>query len=278
MAAPAVMRGSDSADVHGGRTGDPADRASRGWCNDAQMREDRELNELIDVEDPAWPLLLQELSGTDVPVEVLPGDPAAGRAALLQLQVSARSNLGGIVLNCGGLLVDGGWLRIFGSPSGGGLPGMAEVNAMPSAFDPAWRPGAGLVVAHDVLGGVFALNGGDPREAGRPGAPGEIIYFAPDALGWEALGAGHSAWLSWIFSGGLQEFYAGMRWDGWRSEISVLDGRQGLSFFPPLWSAEARQDVSATSRRAVPMAELLGMSRDSCLQFDGTDPGFLGVV
>ncbi|WTY10055.1 DUF2625 domain-containing protein [Streptomyces canus] len=34
----------------------------------------REVNELINVDDPVWPLLLQELSGTDVPVEVLPGD------------------------------------------------------------------------------------------------------------------------------------------------------------------------------------------------------------
>ncbi|MFE7574080.1 DUF2625 family protein [Streptomyces sp. NPDC057521] len=156
----------------------------------------REVNELLNVDAPAWPLLLQELSGTDVPVEVLPGDAGTGRASLLQLQVSARSNLGGIVLNCGGLLVDHGWLRIFGSPNGADaerLPGLVEINAMPSAFDPAWRPGAGLVVAHDVLGGVFALNGSDPQEAGRPGGPGEIVYFAPDALGWEALGAGHSA-------------------------------------------------------------------------------------
>ncbi|MGC9381467.1 hypothetical protein [Streptomyces sp. MH13] len=58
----------------------------------------------------------------------------------------------------------------------------------------------------------------------------------------------------------------------------MLDGRQGLSFFPPLWSAEAQQNLSAASRRAVPMAELLGVSRDSCLQFDGADPGFLGVI
>jgi hypothetical protein len=241
----------------------------------------REVDELLNVDDPAWPLVLQELSGTDVPVEVLPGDAETGRASLLQLQVSARSNLGGIVLNSGGLLVDSGWLRIFGSPGDAHaekLPGLAEINAMPSTFDPAWRPEAALVVAHDVLGGVFALNGGNPREAGRPGEPGEILYFAPDSLGWEALGAGHSAWLSWILSGGLQEFYGGLRWDGWRSEVSVLNGRQGLSFFPPLWSAEARQDLLATSRRAVPMAELLGLSRDSCLQFDGADPGFLGVA
>ncbi|EMF00625.1 DUF2625 domain-containing protein [Streptomyces mobaraensis NBRC 13819 = DSM 40847] len=240
-----------------------------------------EVNELVDVDDPAWPLLFEELSGTGVPVEVPPGDAEAGRASLRQLRVSARSNLGGIVLNCGGLIVDGGWLRIFGSPRGAdaeGLPSLAVVNAMPATFDPAWGPGAGLVVAHDVLGGVFALNGSDPRAAGRPGEPGEVVYFAPDALGWEALGAGHSAWLSWILDGGLRKFYEGLRWDGWRGEVSALNGRQGLSFFPPLWSAEARQDLPATSRRAVPMAELLGLNRDACLRFDGADPGFLGAA
>ncbi|WP_328309427.1 DUF2625 domain-containing protein [Streptomyces sp. NBC_00442] len=240
-----------------------------------------EVQELVDVDDPAWPVLLEELASTSVPVKVLPGDAAVGRASLWQLQVSARSNLGGIVLNCGGLLVDGGWLRIFGSPLGSdaeGLPSLAEVNAMPSTFDPAWRPGAGLVVAHDALGGVFALNGGNPRAAGRPGEPGEVVYFAPDALGWTPLGAGHSAWLSWILAGGLHEFYGDLRWDGWRTDVSVLTGRQGLSFFPPLWSAEARRDLLAAGRRAVPMAQLLALSRDSCLQFDGADPGFLGAA
>ncbi|MFG3258748.1 DUF2625 family protein [Streptomyces sp. NPDC048172] len=247
----------------------------------------REIEELINVDDPAWPHFLQELSATDVPVEVLPADAGTAHATLLQLQVSARSNLGGFVLNCGGLLVDGGWLRIFGSPGGtgtgtgsgsGGVPGLAEVNGMPAAFDPAWQPEAGLVVAHDVLGGVFAVNGGDPGAAGRPGGPGEMVYFAPDALGWEPLGAGHSAWLSWLFSGGIQKFYESLRWDGWRTEVAALDGRQGLSVQPPLWSAEARQDLAATSRRAVPMAELLGISRDSRRQIDGADPGFLGAA
>ncbi|MFE7040031.1 hypothetical protein P6B95_41940 [Streptomyces atratus] len=45
-----------------------------------------------------------------------------------------------------------------------------------------------------------------------------------------------------------------------------------------MWSAEARQDIAATSRRAVPMTELLGIAQDSIRQFDGADPGFLGVV
>lgn len=108
-----------------------------------------------------------------------------------------------------------------------------------------------------------------------------MVYFAPDSLRWEALGAGHSAWLAWLAwlaSGALDDFYADLRWPGWQDEVRALNSDQGLSIFPPLWSAEARQDISATSRRAVPMAELLGVARDSCRQFDGVDPGFLGAV
>ncbi|MGW0391815.1 DUF2625 domain-containing protein [Streptomyces sp. NPDC003042] len=241
----------------------------------------RELSQLIDVEEPAWPELRQTLDAAPVSVEVLPADSDLGRGALLQLQVTARSYLGAVVLHCGGLLVDDGWLRVFGSPVDGAphrVPGLARINQFPGAFDSEWRADTGLVVAHDVLGGVFALNGGAPASAGRPGTPGEMVYFAPDSLRWEALGVGHSAWMTWLVSGALDEFYADLRWAGWQDDVRALKRDQGLSLFPPLWSAEARQDLSATSRRAVPMTELLGVARDSCRQFDGVDPGFLGAV
>ncbi|MER7729191.1 DUF2625 domain-containing protein [Streptomyces sp. NPDC096323] len=241
----------------------------------------RELSQLIDVEEPAWPELRQSLSAGPVAVEVLPADSDLGRASLLQLQVTARSYLGAVVLHCGGLLVDDGWLRVFGSPVEGaapGVPGLARVNQFPGVFDSDWRADTGLVVGQDVLGGVFALNGGAPASAGRPGAPGEMVYFAADSLRWEALDVGHSAWMAWLVSGALDEFYADLRWPGWQEEVRALNSDQGLSLFPPLWSAEARQDLSAASRRAVPMRELLSVARDSCRQFDGVDPGFLGAV
>ncbi|MFC9669662.1 MULTISPECIES: DUF2625 domain-containing protein [unclassified Streptomyces] len=241
----------------------------------------RELRQLIDVEEPAWPDLQETLASGSVSVEVLPPDDDLARASLLQLQVTTRSYLGALVLHCGGLLVDDGWVRVFGSPVDGverGMPSLAQVNQFPGTFDSAWRADAGLVVAQDVLGGVFALNGVGHVGAGRPGAPGEIAYFAPDSLRWEGLGVGHSAWLTWLASGALDEFYADLRWPGWQGEVRALNSDQGLALFPPLWSAEARQDVSATSRRAVPMAELLGVARDSCRQFDGVDPGSLGAM
>lgn len=241
----------------------------------------RELSQLIDVEEPAWPELRQTLGAGPVSVEVLPADSDLGRASLLQLQVTAGSYLGAVVLHCGGLLVDDGWLRVFGSPvdgAGHGLPGLARANQFPGAFDSDWQADRGLVVGQDVLGGVFALNGGASAGTGRPGAPGEMVYFAPDSLRWEALGVGHSMWMAWLVSGALDQFYEGLRWVGWQDEVRALNGDQGLSLFPPLWSAEARQALSVTSRRAVPMTELLGVARDSCRRFDGVDPGFLGAV
>jgi hypothetical protein len=73
-------------------------------------------------------------------------------------------------LHCGGLVLGDGWVRVFGcgSTKAGGLPSPGRVDRFPAAFDPAWSPATGLVVGHDVLGGVFALNGHDPAGRANP--------------------------------------------------------------------------------------------------------------
>lgn len=233
----------------------------------------RALNELTDVADPAWPGLRAEL--TLGPVTVFPGDPAQGQACLHRLQVTAASALGAMVLHSGGLAVDGGWVRVFGGAAvPGGPASLAQVNRM---FDPDWRPDAGLIVGHDVLGGVFALNGADPAAFGRPGAPGQMLFFPPDTLEWETLDLGHSAWLSWLASGRIGDFYGGLRWPGWEAEIRALAPSQGIAVYPFLWSEQAHANLAATTRRPVPMSELLGMSTDFCEQLGLPAPGFLGV-
>ncbi|MFJ5779550.1 DUF2625 family protein [Streptomyces sp. NPDC093094] len=240
----------------------------------------REIDELVHVEDPAWPELREMLSASPVPVRMLPADVDEGRRCLLQMQVTARSALGALALNTGGLLVDNGWVRVFGggSVTGAGLPSLAQVNRFPADFDPLWRPTSGLVVGHDVVGGVFALNGGDPAAMGRPGAPGQMTYFAPDTLEWEAMETGHSGWLSWLLSGGSKTFYDGLRWPGWQEETSALAFSQGISVYPFLWSKEAHADLAATSRQSVPMREVIGVSADFARQMGPSDPGFLGDV
>src|SRR5262245_55149646 len=53
---------------------------------------------------------------------------------------------------------------------------------LPVARGDGERPLPYLVVAHDAIGGVFAVNGG-----GLNGRPGNVFYFAPDSLAWEDL-------------------------------------------------------------------------------------------
>ncbi|MFB7198265.1 DUF2625 family protein [Streptomyces sp. NPDC056240] len=98
---------------------------------------------------------------------------------------------------------------VLGSVADGQLPSLAQVNRFPTDVDPGWRPATGLVVGHDIVGGVFALNGGDPAAAGHPGAPGQMTYFAPDTLEWEAMEMGHSGWVSWLLPGRQRTRWAG---------------------------------------------------------------------
>jgi hypothetical protein len=242
----------------------------------------RGLDELTDVDDPAWAGLQELFAAGEVPLKVLDADGAEGRRGLLQMQVTARSALGSLTLNCGGLLVDDGWVRVYGGGSrahDAPMPSLAQVNAFPADFDPAWAPGAALIVGHDVAGGVFALNGADPSAHGRPGEPGQMTYFAPDTVAWEPMQFGHSQWLTWLLSEGrLEKFYEGTRWPGWREESSALAYTQGISIFPPLWSKEAHTDLAKTSRRAVPMREVLGVAADLAGQMGRADAGFLGEV
>ncbi|RPF20342.1 DUF2625 family protein [Myceligenerans xiligouense] len=234
---------------------------------------------LASPQQPAWPELQRLVGEASVTAEILAPDAVTGRRTLEQLQVTTGSFLGAVVVHTGGLVIDHGWLRVYGSPSSDApdhMIGMAAVNAFPPSPEASWFPTHGLVVAHDALGGTFVLNGHDPGAVARPGNPGEMIYLAPDTLQWEPLEAGYAAWLTWALDGGLDDFTEGLRWNGWEAETRGLAGDHGLTFFPPLWSTEAHEELAATSRAVVPMAELVGAARSTAVQIDGVDPGPLG--
>jgi hypothetical protein len=215
----------------------------------------RSLSELIDRQDSAWPLVQEWLAGAAFPVEVLPGDRATGEKTLLGLQVTTRSPLGAIALECGGLLVEHGWLRVLGSGAARMQGSLLTWNGLETGpIAEALR--GGLVVAHDVVGGFFALNGG-----GLLGNSGNVCYLAPDTLQWEDLSIGYSAFLQWAFSDRLSSFYTDLRWPGWEPEVQQLSGDQGFSIYPPQWAREG-SPVGMRSRRAVPMTELWNLQHD----------------
>jgi hypothetical protein len=114
----------------------------------------------------------------------------------------------------------------------------------------------------DVLGGRFAVNGG-----GLDAAPGDVCYWAPDTLQWTGLGGGYSAFLAWSLSPGLTDFYSTLRWPGWQAEVDSLPADQGLSLFPPPFTAQGR-DLSMVSRRPVPLTELHAFYLDMAHQLE----------
>ena len=113
-------------------------------------------------------------------------------------------------------------------------------------------PGA-FLVADDVLGGFFALNGGAFQ-----GPSGNVFYLAPDSLTWQDLGRGYTDFIDFVFVGDLAKFYDGQRWHGWEDEVAKLAGDRGFHFYPFLCT-QCDGGIEARSRRDVPIEELWGL-------------------
>jgi len=212
-------------------------------CEDAVVTDRRSADVLRDVADPAWAQIASLIERAPSDVRVLPAELSRRDIALEALQVTSQSFLGALVGECGALLIDHGWLRILGAGAAG-LPGVHEANPVSDGPPPL------LEVAWDAIGGRFAINGG-----GLDAAPGAVCYWGPDTLEWQPIGGGHSAFITWVLSDATADFYAPLRWAGWEHEIESLAPDQGLSLWPPPFTAEGRKP-DRVSRSAVPMTEL----------------------
>src|SRR5262245_57158235 len=125
----------------------------------AMAYQQRSLADLLNKEEPAWPLVQSWMKDGKNSVEVLPATEPQRSDALVSIQVTTRSPMGAVIYETGGLLVDHGWIRVLGS----GHP------QLPRSL-PDWNWGRSIVeegipppfllVADDVVGGFFALNGG----------------------------------------------------------------------------------------------------------------------
>jgi hypothetical protein len=209
----------------------------------------KKLHELINRDDPAWPLVQQWIAEATNSVEVLPPpDQTKREKALLAAQVTTRSPMGAIIYESGGILVDYGWLRILGSghprlPRS--LPGW---NFGRSFFVSGQRPPF-VLIADDVVGGFFAL------DAGALGlAQGKVCYHAPDSLTWENTGKGYSDFLIWCFQGDLNKYYETMRWPGWKEELPGVGGDQVFGIYPFL--SASGPPIAERRRQPVGIAEV----------------------
>ena len=211
----------------------------------------RPLHELINRDDPGFPLVRQWVEAAIRPVEILPPSEAR-EETLVQAQVTTRSPMGAILYETGGILVDRGWLRVLGS-------GHARL----TRTLPAWNAerGAGFyLVADDAVGGFFAINGGALGEDVK-----NLYYFAPDSLDWEPLEIDYAEFLQWAFSGKLDQFYDWIRWRGWDADVRTLHGDRCYTFYPFLFTQEGKGGCG--HRGEVPIEEAWGMQMDLRKQF-----------
>lgn len=142
-----------------------------------------------------WEVIEHAMSIARNKFKILPIDPDKAKEAIYQTQVTAHSTMGAIVYLTGGILIEDGWIRILGSGNQAlnrTLPGWNKEKTFTNYGE---QPGF-LLVADDVIGGFFAINGG-----ALGNDPGMIYYLAPDDLKWESLHISYTDFINFCFVG-----------------------------------------------------------------------------
>jgi hypothetical protein len=208
----------------------------------------RPLDQLIHKTEPGWTLVQEWISKAKNKVEILSCDTIKAKDALYKTQVTTRSPLGAIIYSTGGLLVDGGWIRILGSGSPKLNRTIPEWNKGKSFNEFGEQPSI-LLVADDAAGGFFAIN-----YSGLGTDAGNVYYLSSDHIEWEALDLTYTEFLHFCFNGDLVKFYKDLRWKGWKAEVLKLDGNMVYTFSPFLWTKEGK-DINKVSRKPIPVEE-----------------------
>lgn len=204
--------------------------------------------------DGAWPLVEGWLAAAGAAARVLPPDPARRGETRAALGVTARSTLGALADETGGIVVEG-WLRLLGGAAAGVEANLASWNDLGGGSPPL------LCVGFDALGGLFAIDGG-----GLGVAPGEVCYFAPDTLAWEGVGLGHTDFVGAMLAepATRADLFDGLRWPGWEADVAPLPFDRVLLAYPPPWTVEGR--AANVSRSPVAAREVIRLGFDFARQ------------
>lgn len=182
----------------------------------------KELTELV-VKDPAWNIIKTWFEAANNHYEVLDPDVETAGTELVGMQLSTAMPLGSMIFYTGGLLIDHGWLRILGSGNAKLPRGFFEWN-FGKTFEQSGERPFHLLIADDVVGGYFAINGG-----GLGDKVGMVHYYHPKKQKWESLGLNYSQFLGWALTADIASFYHDLRWENWKAEIANVGGHQVIN-------------------------------------------------
>ena len=192
-----------------------------------------------------WTQLKSMFEESNRRVKIHGGIYEQGVEDVAKINASPESCIGAIITNTCGISVDN-WICILGQSS--------NQHAGVTDFDSRAGLDFGdmLVVAIDIVGGVFALNMGRFETD-----QGLVWYFAPDTVEWESLELKYSEFITWVATGDLDGFYEAFRWNNWEKDVEGVDGfNDGIQIFPFLWSEEC--DIESASKKVIPLKEIIG--------------------
>ncbi|MGX2967465.1 DUF2625 family protein [Ursidibacter sp. B-7004-1] len=182
----------------------------------------KSLEELVD-QNPAWNIVKTWFESANNHYEVLDPDVENAGKELVGMQLSTATPLGSMIFYTGGLLIDYGWLRILGSGNSKLSRGFFEWN-FGKTFEQSGERPFHLLIADDVVGGYFAINGG-----GLGDKVGLVHYFHPKKQKWESIGLNYSQFLGWALTADIASFYLDLRWENWQKEIEKISGNQVIN-------------------------------------------------
>ncbi|WP_286709277.1 MULTISPECIES: DUF2625 domain-containing protein [Sphingobacterium] len=209
----------------------------------------RQLNELINKDEDAIKLIMAWRNAAKNKIQILANDSLRSNEALFNTQISTRSPMGAIVFHTGGILIDNGWIRIYGSGSeklNRNLPDWNKGKTFQNFGD---KPGY-LIIADDAVGGFFLLNGGDLGND-----LGKIYYLSPDNNEYEQLDLTYTEFINFCFSGNIDLFYRDLRWKKWEDDFKELSTNEAFMLYPYLWTKEGR-DINKVEKNKASIDEI----------------------
>jgi len=215
----------------------------------------RPIDELT-ADTSGWGAFMQATKIARNKFEILPVNPTRAKETLYQTQVTTHSIMGAIIYFSGGILIDDGWIRILGSGNEKLDRTLSQWNKGKTFNEFGEKPQF-LLVADDVIGGFFAVNGG----ALGPEL-GKVYYLAPDDLRWESLHIGYSEFIDFCLVGNMDQFYDKLRRKNWRADMLGVTGNKGFLIYPYTWTVEGK-DIEKDTRKIVPIEEIYKLETDA---------------
>jgi len=182
-------------------------------------------------------MILKCFSESTTEIQVLPANKNNLCSLNDYINYNENSSFGIVLSHTGGVVIDS-WIRIYGC----GDIDFVQRNKLLKEYGV-------MIIAEDIVGGLFGLE-----------KSGQMVYFAPDTLKWEAMEIDYQSFLSWVCEKEKVDlFYDTFRFENWEETAKSLTFEQGIAHFPFLWTSDNGVD---RHREIIPIEEVLMLQLD----------------